>query len=110
MRFKMIISRAMFVFSGIKKGKAQLESVHFISDEMMDARGNLMVVKRDGQVDFFIPGTEPLGRISSDQIMCLSAAARFFGPLPGSNSPLSMWLGAGTMVMEPQAESLPIAA
>lgn len=110
MRFKMIISRAMFVFSGIKKGKAQLESVHFITDDMMDGRNNLLVVKREGMVDFFIPGTEPLGRMSTEQIMCLAAAARFFGHLPGSGSSLSMWLGAGTMAMEPQSESLPIAA
>lgn len=109
MRFKMIISRALFVFSGIKNGKAQMESVHFLSDDKLEQHNNLLVVKNDQSVDFFLSGTEPLAKMSIEQVGCLVAAARYFGYLPGCREKIPMWFCTDSIAMERQ-ENVPLAA
>ncbi|WP_028583365.1 hypothetical protein [Desulfogranum mediterraneum] len=103
MQFKVIIRRAMFIFGGIVNGKAQLQSVRFLSDTMMQEQNTVLLVKEQGSVDFFLSGSVPVARVSADQFTCLAAAARFFGHLPGSRCSLPIWFGADTLEMEPPA-------
>ncbi|WP_319550452.1 hypothetical protein [Desulfogranum marinum] len=100
MQFKMIVSRAMFVFNGIVEGKAQLESVRFLSDKMLQEQNNVLIVKEKESVDFFLAGSLPLSKISKEQFACLVAAARFFGHIPGSNGKIPMWFGADSLAMD----------
>lgn len=102
MQFKMIMSRAMFVFNGIVKGKAQLESVRFLSDKMMQEQNNVLVVKEKDSVDFFLAGTLPLSKIPKEQFTYLVAVARFFGHVPGSSGNIPMWFGADSLEMDYQ--------
>ena len=102
MQFKMIMSRAMFVFNGIVEGKAQLQSVRFLSDTMVQEQNNVLVVKEKDSVDFFLAGSLPLSNISKEQFACLVAAARFFGHIPGSNGNIPMWFGADSLEMDYQ--------
>ncbi len=88
----MIISRALFTFQGIENGKAKLQSVRFLSETMLEEREDILMVKGEKGVDFFLSGKVPLCRLSSQQFKNLSAASRFFGHFPGNPGKIPMWL------------------
>ncbi len=92
MEFKMIISRALFTFKGIENGKATLQSVRFLTDEMMEEQNSVLMIKGKNGVDFFLNGNSLLSKISTEQFKYLTAASRFFGHLPGSSGKISMWI------------------
>ncbi|WP_028581108.1 hypothetical protein [Desulfogranum japonicum] len=92
MEFKMIISRALFTFKGIEKGRAKLQSVRFLSDEMMEEQNSVLMIKGSTRVDFFINGNALLTKMSHEQFKYLAAASRFFGHLPGSSGKIAMWV------------------
>ncbi len=100
MKFKVIISRAMFVFNGIVNGKAQLEAVRFISDDTVYIKNDVLVVNEKGKMDFFLNGSTPLAKVSKQQCTRLAAAARFFGHLPGMNGNIPVWFSVGSLEME----------
>jgi hypothetical protein len=100
MQFKVIISRAMFIFNGIINGKAQLEAVRFIDDDSIHTKNNVLVVNEKGKVDFFLSGATPLANVSKQHCLRLAAAARFFGYHPGMNANLPFWFSVGSLEMQ----------
>ncbi len=100
MQFKVIISRAMFVFNGIVKGKAQLETVRFLSDTVTSEKNDVLLVAEKGKIDFFLSGSTPLAKISGEQCHCLTAAARFFGHFPGGSDAIPIWFSVDSLEME----------
>lgn len=100
MQFKMIISRAMFVFNGIVDGKAQLEKVRFLSDSMLQVHNEVLVVKENNAVDFFVDGSQLLSKINAEQFAYLAAIIRFLGHWPGGQGKIPTWFGADSLEMK----------
>ncbi len=96
MQYRMIIRRTLFDFIRTTQGRLQLRSVKFLRQGFMEEKNNLLVVRDEDQVQFFVSGAIPVARLSREQVAFVAAAARFFGHLPDQDN-LPVWLWADSL-------------
>jgi len=92
MEYKMIVRRTLFHFTVRKNGKLKLRGVRFLRDSVMRKEEDRLVVDTEGRREIFISGRTLLARLSREQFVFVTRAARFFGYLPGQkNLPIYLW-------------------
>jgi len=96
MEYKMIVRRTLFDFDLSEDNRLKLRSVHFLDDAAMRRHNDLLLVTEDETIRFFLDSATPVTRLSPEQFRFISAAARYFGPMPGRDE-LPFWLWAGSL-------------
>jgi hypothetical protein len=92
MQYKMIVRRTLFDFRLKKNGELKLRGVRFLRDSVMDEQQDRLIVETDGRREMFVSGRTLLARLSREQFLFVSRAARFFGYLPDQkNLPIYLW-------------------
>ncbi len=99
MQYRMIVSRAMFDFTVSGRGRLKLRSVRFLDDAVVREKDNLLLVSERGRVQFFLRGSTPVARLSSEQFRFVAAAARFFGHLPDQER-MPVWLWTDSLQVD----------
>lgn len=99
MQCKMIVSRALFDFDFTNQKDLQLRSVHFLDDEMTDEKNQVLTVKENDKIDFFVNGRVLVSRFSREQVLFAAAASKYFGHLPVKDK-IPVWLWSGSLEME----------
>ena len=99
MRYRMIVSRAMFDFAVSNRGRLKLRSVRFLENSVIQEKNDVLLVSEGGQVQFFLKGSTPVARLSNEQFRFVAAAARFFGHLP-DHGRMPVWLWSDSLQME----------
>ena len=93
MKYRMIVRQTMFDFSFTGQGRLRLRGVRFLPEETMEKRGDLLMVRQQGAVQFFLSGDTPLAELTREQFRFVAAVTRFFGLLPNRRH-LPVWLWA----------------
>ncbi len=96
MEYKMIVRRTLFDFELTDNNRLKLQSVRFLDNSAMQHHNDLLLVTEDETVRFFLDGATPVSRLSPEQFRFISAASRYFGPMPGKDE-LPFWLWAGSL-------------
>ncbi len=78
MRYRIIVSRAMFDFSFTAK-KLRLNSVRFLGDSQMVSNEGMLLVRDQGGVDAYLPSSTPVAEFSREQLCFAAAVTRFLG-------------------------------
>ncbi len=104
MRYRMIVSRALFDFAVTGHGRLRLRSVRFLDDSRIREKNNVLLVSEHGRVEFFLKGSTPVSHLSGEQFRFVAAAARFFGHLPDQERmPVWLWTDSLRTESDPKA-------
>lgn len=98
MEYRMIIRQTLFDFDQSGAGRLELKSVKFLADSLMKKKNNLLLVREDDAIQFFIGSSTPVARLTGEQFNFVIAATKFFGYLPGQKQ-LPVWLWADSLEM-----------
>ncbi len=96
MEYKMIVRRTLFDFDLTPKGRVKLRSVRFLNDSVMKKQNDLLLLKENESVQFFLDQKTPVSHLSQKQFRFVSAAAKYFGHFTDQEQ-LPVWLWAGSL-------------
>ena len=106
MRYRIIVRRTLFDFSFSGTDRLHLKSVAFLPDSVMEKKNDLLVLRGESEIQFFLNSATPVSRLTRQQYCFIAAVTRFLGYLPDQQR-MPVWLWADSLEIGYSGSSLP---